>query len=172
MRCAPSWIGSEFPTRNANSIAAPISGFAGLATELTIPLTRHCDNREMLLEAAAKFRRIFAARFGFSRPIHHQVELVALRVLGRGLIARPRLPEIATQPKTQPRARREVFFVETGAACPCPIYAAEDLGANSQTPGPAIIEQQDATLVVPRGWQVTMDRVGMMTLSREPHPRA
>jgi N-methylhydantoinase A len=145
--------------------------FAGLATELTIPLTRHFDSREMLAEAAARFRERFIARFGFSRPTDHEVELVALRVSGRGLIARPRLPEIPKRAQAQPRAQRDVFFVETGADCRCAIYAAEDLGEGSRTPGPAVIEQQDATLVVPPGWQVTMDRVGMLALSREPNPR-
>jgi len=145
--------------------------FAGLATELTIPLARHPDTGVVLAEAAARFRERFAARFGFSRPADHEVELVALRVSGKGLIARPRLPEIATRPRAQPRARREVFFVETGARCRCPIYASEDLGNGSRTPGPAVIEQQDATLVVPPGWQVTMNPVGMLALSREPKPR-
>ena len=144
--------------------------FSGLATELTIPLARHYDDREMLAEAAARFRGRFAARFGFSRPADHEVQLVALRVSGTGLIARPRLPEIPTRPQAQPRAHRDVFFVEMGVSCRCPIYAAEDLGGGSRTPGPAIIEQQDATLVVPPGWQVTMDRVGMLALSREPKP--
>ena len=41
--------------------------FSGLATELTIPLARHYDDREMLAEAAARFRGRFAARFGFSK---------------------------------------------------------------------------------------------------------
>jgi N-methylhydantoinase A len=144
--------------------------FAGLATELSIPLAQHSDSREVLLEAAARFRERFAARFGFSRPADHEVELVALRVSGRGLIARPRLPEIPPRPQAQPRAQRDVFFVETGVDFRCPIYAAEDLGGGSRTAGPAVIEQQDATLVVPPGWQVTMDRVGMLALSREPKP--
>jgi N-methylhydantoinase A len=144
--------------------------FAELATELTIPLARHYDDRQMLAEAAARFRERFAARFGFSRPTDHEVELVALRVSGRGLIARPRLPEIATRPQAQPRAQRDVFFVETGARCRCPIYAAEDFGGGSRTSGPAVIEQQDATLVVPPGWQVTTDRIEMLALSREPKP--
>ena len=89
---------------------------------------------------------------------------------GRGLIARPQLPEIPPRPQAQPRAQRDVFFVETGTRCRCPIYAAEDLGGGSRTSGPAVIEQQDATLVVPPGWQVTMDRIGMLALSREPKP--
>ncbi len=145
--------------------------FAGLATEITISLAQHCDTGVVLAEAAARFRERFAARFGFSRPADHEVELVALRVSGKGLIPRPRLPEIATRPEARPRARRDVFFVETGASCRCSIYAAEDLGSGSRTPGPAVIEQQDATLVVPPGWQVTMSPVGMLALSREPKSR-
>jgi N-methylhydantoinase A len=145
--------------------------FAGLATELTIPLADRSDTGLALAEATARFRERFAARFGFSRPTDHEVELVALRVSGRGLIPRPRLPEIVTLSQARPRAVRDVHFVETGTSCPCPIYAAEDLGSGSRTPGPAIIEQQDATLVVPPGWQGRMDRVGLLALSREPKPR-
>ena len=142
--------------------------FAGLATELTMALAQHSDAGAALEQAAARFRERFAARFGFSRPAGHEVELVALRVRGRGLIARPRLPEIAVRAQARPHAWRDVVFVETGASCQCPIYAAEDLGCGSRTPGPAVIEQQDATLVVPPGWQATMDRLGMLGLSRKP----
>jgi len=148
--------------------------FAGLATELVIPFTPlgpHSDIGVTLAEAAVRFRERFAARFGFSRPADHEVELVALRVSGKGLIPRPRLPEIATRPAARPRAQRDVFFVETGASCRCPIYAAEDLGNGSRTLGPAIIEQRDATLVVPPGWQATLNLVGMLALSREPRPQ-
>ncbi|MGH7914364.1 MAG: hydantoinase/oxoprolinase family protein, partial [Candidatus Binataceae bacterium] len=123
-----------------------------------------------LAEAAALFRERFASRFGFSRPTDHEVELVALRVSGRGLIPRPRLPVIATRPQARPRMSRDVHFIETGANCRCPIYAAEDLGSGLRMLGPAVIEQQDATLVVPLGWRVTMDRVGMLALYREPRP--
>ena len=98
------------------------------------------------------------------------MELVALRVSGEGLIPRPRLPEIPMRPQVRPRTGRDVHFVETGASCRCPIYAAEDLGSGSRTAGPAVIEHQDATLVVPPGWQVTMDRVGMLALCRELGP--
>ena len=144
--------------------------FAGLATELTIPLAQRSDTGVALAEAATLFRERFVARFGFSRPAEHEVELVALRVSGRGLIPRPRLPEIAMRPQARPRSSRDVHFVETGASCRCPIYAAEDLGSGSRMPGPAAIEQQDATLIVPTGWQLKMDRVGMLTLCREPRP--
>jgi len=144
--------------------------FAGLATELTIALAQHSDMAAALAEAAARFRERFAARFGFSRPADHEVELVALRVSGKGLIPRPRLPEIVSRPQARPRAIRDVYFVEAGASHRCPIYAAEDLGSGSRTPGPAVIEQPDATLVVPPGWQVTMDRIGMLALCREPEP--
>ena len=72
--------------------------------------------------------------------------------------------------QARPRSSRDVHFVETGASCRCPIYAAEDLGSGSRMPGPAVIEQQDATLIVPTGWQLKMDRVGMLTLCREPTP--
>jgi N-methylhydantoinase A len=144
--------------------------FAGLATELTIPLAQRSDTAVALVEATARFRERFAARFGFSRPADHAVELVALRVSGRGLIPRPRLPEVAMRPQARPRASRNVHFVETGTSCRCPIYAAEDLGSGSRTPGPAVIEQPDATLVVPPGWRVTMDGVGILALCREPTP--
>jgi N-methylhydantoinase A len=147
--------------------------FAGLATELVIPLAplaAQSDIGATLAEAAARFRERFATRFGFTRPADHEVELVALRVTGKGLIPRPRLPEIPARPDAKPRTQRDVFFVETGTSCRCPIYAAEDLGNGSQMVGPAVIEQGDATLVVPPGWQVTIDRVGMLSLSREPSP--
>jgi N-methylhydantoinase A len=59
--------------------------------------------------------------------------------------------------------RRRVYFAGAGwRACPC--LDREQLGVGGVVTGPAIVEQLDATTVVPPGRRATVDRVGNLVI--------
>jgi N-methylhydantoinase A len=62
---------------------------------------------------------------------------------------------------------RGVWFSETGFT-PTPIYARDLLPAGTQFDGPLIVEQMDATTVVPPKAQFRVDATGTMHLTLEP----
>ena len=53
--------------------------------------------------------------------------------------------------------RRPVWLAETGDFADCPIYAREELRPGNRFAGPAIVEQMDATTLVPPGWSARVD---------------
>ena len=64
------------------------------------------------------------------------------------------------------KRHRKVFFRDAGII-DCPHYAREKLLAEDSLTGPALIEADDSTVVVPPGWRVRCDRLGNLILTRE-----
>jgi N-methylhydantoinase A/oxoprolinase/acetone carboxylase beta subunit len=56
-----------------------------------------------------------------------------------------------------------VFF-DAGRAIDTTIYDRDRLDVGASFAGPAIVEQFDATTVVPTGWHATVDRHGNLIL--------
>jgi N-methylhydantoinase A len=98
-----------------------------------------------------------------------QVEIVTLRVAAAGRVRRFTLPTLARRGAAPPRPpRRRVHFAGVGwTACPC--LDRERLGVGAQVRGPAIVEQPDATTVVPPGHRARVDRVGNLVIQRGGH---
>jgi len=92
------------------------------------------------------------------------VEIVTLRVAAAGRVRRFTLPSLDRRGRGRPRAsRRRVYFAGAGwMPCPCPDR--ERLGVGAVVRGPAIVEQLDATTVVPPGRRATVDRVGNLVI--------
>ncbi|MBI3068563.1 MAG: hydantoinase/oxoprolinase family protein, partial [Betaproteobacteria bacterium] len=62
---------------------------------------------------------------------------------------------------------RKVWFPETGFI-PTPVYLRDRLPADFRITGPAIIEQMDATTVVPPRAKLRNDRLGYLHIEVEP----
>jgi len=57
----------------------------------------------------------------------------------------------------RPRSERAVVFDDVTQWVPTPVYAREDLGAGMCFEGPLIVEQLDATTLVPPGARMRVD---------------
>jgi len=64
------------------------------------------------------------------------------------------------------KRHRKVFFRDAGII-DCPHYAREKMLADDSLVGPALIEADDCTVVVPPGWGLRCDRLGNLILNRE-----
>jgi len=80
----------------------------------------------------------------------------------RALEARPASPP----PTTAIKGQRKVFFA-ADAATDTTIYDRDRLDVGTTFAGPAIVEQFDATTVVPQGWRASVDRYGNLILERD-----
>jgi len=79
----------------------------------------------------------------------------------RALEKRPAAPP----PAEAVKETRRVLF-DAGQATDAVIYDRGRLEVGASFPGPAIVEQFDATTVVPPGWRAFVDRYGNLILQR------
>jgi len=142
--------------------------YTGQNFELMLPC--HADQLDdaALLGLSGAFHRRHQEFYGYDMP-GQPVELVNLRLSVSVARASPAPePAIAGGNVVQALAeRRSVWFPETGFV-PTPVYRRELLPARTEFDGPLIIEQMDATTVVPPKAQFKLDPSGVMVLTLEP----
>lgn len=134
--------------------------YRGQSYELTVPL----DGLEAAA-AVAHFHATHQERFGHGHP-DASVELVSLRLKAIGRTNKPHLapePPGAADPSAAHIEERTVWFAGPERA---QVYDRERLRAGNVISGPAIIEQLDATTVVPPGWVGMVDGFGNLLLTR------
>jgi N-methylhydantoinase A len=141
--------------------------YLGQSSELALALERDAVDAAALAQVVDAFHQAHKARYGYDMP-GHPVELVTVRLTVRAL--RPALPDEARAPAAgslaEARAEaRSVWFPSTGFVG-TPVYARERLPADARFAGPAIVEQMDATTIVPPGWDARVDALGNLLLMR------
>ncbi len=136
--------------------------YVGQAFELATPMPDHAATVEHIAQA---FRDTYEERYG--QLDDGPVEIVSFRVVGIGLSERAELPEVKVDGALGDAeiARRPVIF--DGDARETPIYSRDRLPTGTPLEGPAIVEEDGATTVVPPGFTARQDRYGIMTLTRE-----
>ncbi|HEY4166606.1 MAG TPA: hydantoinase/oxoprolinase family protein [Reyranella sp.] len=109
---------------------------------------------------AALFADAHHQRYGFATD-EDPVEIVTLRLEANGVV---RKADLKTHPEAGPDAsdaimqHRDVWLAETRSFVSTPIYARERLRPGNRFAGPAIVEQMDATTLVPPGMTARVDR--------------
>jgi N-methylhydantoinase A len=105
--------------------------------------------------------RTYGHRAGPEEP----VELVTIQVVGQGLPERPRVPEKLRDvlPGTTPqRLARQAYFGPQTGWLDTPVVPRADLATPHR--GPCIVEEYDATCVVPPGVTAVLDTYGNIVL--------
>jgi N-methylhydantoinase A len=112
---------------------------------------------------AAAFHGEHTRLFGHADP-GAPVQMVNLRLVISGATPKPQLQRLAkaSAPAT-PRMRIGAWF--DGCECPTAVYHRDDLRADHQFEGPAIIAQDDTTTVVPPGFDVAVDSFGNLIIT-------
>ncbi len=164
-----AWVEGEVASATQPSyVWAADLRYVGQNFELSLPLASgnvFPNSLEQLLQSFHARHREF---YGYDMPAQ-PVEIVNLRLVVSA--ARP-------VPPTQQLARggnavqalvetRNVWFPETGFTT-TPVYRRELLPAGTQFDGPLVVEQMDATTVVPPRAQFSVDSSGALLLELEP----
>jgi len=141
--------------------------YAGQAYELTIGVARNPD-RTIDIEATSEaFHREHELTYGHASA-NDPLEIVNIRVTGRPrnknvTAYRPSLPQAQTAPSNTQPARTCWFGAEWGYL-PTPVITRRDLAAGDRQ-SPLIVEEYDATCVVPPGWTAGLDELGNLVLT-------
>jgi len=125
--------------------------YAGQNYELPVALPEGPVTAASLDGLAEGFAAIHRRRYGFIAE-GETVQLVTFRVEAAGVVRKaafaPR-PERGADATLAIIATREVWLPEAGGFIACPVYDRERLDAGNRIAGPAIVEQMDATTVIP-----------------------
>jgi N-methylhydantoinase A len=143
--------------------------YAGQGYELRTPLDGLCETvvtKQTLAAARTRFDERHAQIHGHSardRP----VEVVSYRVRLRVSVPKfePRIREARVPCETQHayKGERTVWF-NAATAVIATLFERDRLDVGATLAGPAIVEQFDATTVIPPGWHGTVDGYGNLAL--------
>ncbi|MCF6476211.1 hypothetical protein FAF44_48905 [Nonomuraea sp. MG754425] len=144
----------------ALSVAADMR-YAGQAYELRVPLPPTPLDAAAVAEA---FHAEHERLYGF-RDQHAPIELGTARLGVVGPVAA--LPPVTVPPGSgapRPAGRRSVLLA--GVRHEAAVHLRAALGVGDELSGPAIVEQDDTTVVVPPGWSGHVDQAGNLHLRK------
>ena len=137
--------------------------YFGQNFELIMPLVNEQINAASLARLISAFHRRHKDFYGYDMP-QQPVEIVNLRLV---VTAARGAPPIARSKKIVQKQivteKRRVWFTETGFV-QTPVYERDQLPSGWRSTGPAIIEQMDATTVVPPKAVIHNDALGYLHL--------
>ncbi len=138
--------------------------YKGQIYELSVPAPDGVLDRDKLTELAERFGQEHETVYGHRAGPEEPVELVNIAVVGRGLSEANRVPErlrLAQMDGTV--APRRAYFGRDVGWLETPVLRRGDLATPRE--GPVIIEEYDATCLVPPGARGERDRFGNIVIS-------
>jgi N-methylhydantoinase A len=134
--------------------------YLGQFNEVEVSLENDALTPDGIDRLVSEFHRRHEALNGYRMP-SAPVEIVNLRLVGTGIVAKPLLASNGNRAGQLSAAligRRQAIFENGGAEVP--VYDGHQLPASSQISGPAIVEQSTTSVVVEPGYQLTCDDLG------------
>ncbi len=157
---AAEWFAAEGIAPADRAIARTVDmRYAGQNYELPIAVPDGPIDAATLPVLAERFAEAHRRLYGFVAE-EDPVQLVTFRVEASGAVPKA---TFAAQPDAGPDAAgaligtRAVWLAETGGFVSCPVYDRDRLRSGNCFAGPAIVEQMDATTVVPPGWTARVE---------------
>lgn len=132
--------------------------YAGQNSELTVPLAAGLLTAECLAELQEAFAVEHNRTYGY-RSDAEPVQLVNIRLVARGLAQESRIPaalRMAIPPQGSP-SNRQVYFGPQAGWIDTPVLKSRQAVAEKAVDGPLIIEEYDATTVIPPQYYVSLD---------------
>jgi N-methylhydantoinase A len=140
--------------------------YFGQMTTLPVTLSSLSVTPEVLQQCSKDFAAAHEATYGYSSP-QERLQFVALKVLGRGLSAVPRVPQALASDRRSAEAesRRSVYFGPEHGWRDTLIISRAGLAAGPRN-GPMVIEEYDSTSVVRPGWTAELDAWSNIVMRR------
>ena len=141
--------------------------YSGQAYELTVPVGRNGTGRIDVAGIVEAFGEEHLRTYGH-RAEDEPVDLVSVRVIGEAEPLGPRVldPDAAVRGHGEPGhrdAERAVYFGSETGSLDTPVVGRAELSI-APTAGPLIVEEYDATSVVPPDWSASLDAKGNIVI--------
>jgi len=140
--------------------------YAGQDSTISIPLADFPATSAMLPALERAFDEEHRRQYGYNSPLE-QKRVVAIKVVGRGLVDHPRLPDkiSRTGDHALETRQRKVYYGPEHGWLDTPVGARESL-TSQPVAGPLIVEEYDTTTVVRPGWTVSRDSGNNIVIER------
>ena len=148
-----------FPPERRAFRHAALARYVGQSSEIEVAL----PDQDVLPQLTVLFGEAHERTYGFRAPPDEPVELIALSVIARGIPERPRLPQSIPPAAASVPASRRAWLPDIGWH-DTPVLDRAQL-ADQPRSGPLIIQEYDATCLVPPGWSAAIDAFGNVRLT-------
>ena len=143
--------------------------YEGQNSEITLPIPGDPVTATEVEALEEAFSQEHLQTYGYN-SLEEPVQFLNLRLLARGRALKPVVPDqmhmaggpVTTAGNPQPRTRRAYFGSDAGWL-DTPVLRRHDLSQEPR-PGPLIVEEYDATTVVPPGCRVRLDYLNNIVL--------
>ena len=136
--------------------------YRGQSSDLRIPVP-DLENMRDVAAIAAAFEDEHQRTYGY-RDASDRVEIVSFRLAARVAV---RLPTAQVEPvKAATLSARTAYFGQAHGTISTPVLGRGDLDSSPQ-PGPLIVEEYDATTIVPPGWSARLDEHANIRLTAD-----
>ena len=139
--------------------------YQGQSFELSVPVTGEVPDGDTIARIEAGFAREHERTYGHRAGPDEPVEIVSLRLVAQGIPDRPRVPERVQidRPAVPGEApTRRVYFGPEHGWRETPVVGRHALADGRH--GPCVVEEYDATCVVPPGARAHLDDWGNIIL--------
>jgi N-methylhydantoinase A len=138
--------------------------YHGQSYELVVPMPDGPIDQAMVAHLEEGFGREHEKTYGHRAGPEEPVELVAMQVVGLGLRDGAGVPERvrSTRAEPEPPPPRPAYFGPESGWVETPVLRRSDLAAGKV--GPLIVEEYDATCVVPPGARASLDAAGNIVI--------
>ncbi|MDA8048630.1 MAG: hydantoinase/oxoprolinase family protein [Rhodospirillales bacterium] len=164
---AAAWFAEEGVAAAARRVERTVDlRYAGQNYELSVPLADGPPGSGWITHLAEGFARAHERTYGFAAA-EEPVQMVTFRVQATGAVKKAELrPEPPAEAGVCASAtgERKVWLSEIRGFVTCPIYDREILRPGNRIDGPAVIEQMDATTMVPSGMRASVDPIRNLLL--------
>ena len=139
--------------------------YKGQIYELTVPVPDGAFAAAGIAALEDAFGAEHARTYGHRAGAGEPVELVNMHVTARAVTGRAPMPDHLTPLRLEAEAggTRRAYFGEAGWL-ETPVLRRSEVGESR--PGPAIVEEYDATCLIPPGWSARLDPHGCLVLTR------
>jgi N-methylhydantoinase A len=143
--------------------------YQGQSFELRVPLAAGRLDAAALAALEEAFGQEHERTYGHRAGVEEPVELVSLEVIGRGIPDQPRAAAAAAASLAPDIAiaapRRRAYFGPVRGWLEAQVVNRS--GLKTPHAGPCIVEEYDATCLVPPGWAARLDEHGNIAMRRQ-----
>jgi N-methylhydantoinase A len=144
--------------------------YQGQSFDLTLPVEGGPLDPAAIAALEEAFGQEHERTYGHRAGPEEPVELTEIRLIGQGLPDKPLRPQalqLEGEPPNAPRqAARQAYFGPESGWLETPVLWRRDLA--TPRPGPCIVEEYDATCVIPPKARATLDRFANITIDLNP----